>query len=347
MKHSTPLAYTFCLGLGMTLAAPVWAETKLTINSWVPSTHAQYADVMKPWADAINAASEGRLNIGFTDSSLGAPPRQFDLAVDGITDITFGVLGYTPGRFKLAGVAELPFVGETGEELSVALWRTHEKFFADAGEYDDVILLALHASPTGHIFSTKALGPVQSIDQYQGRKMRVGGGLVQEVNLALGGVNVAVPANETFETLSQGIADGTLLPYEAYQGFALSGVITDSTAIPGGFYSSAWFVVMNRDSFEALSPEDQQVILDHSGESLARLAGRAADKADLSARTLMERDGVKFHAAPETLVNDVQSRLHSLEQAWISSATPFNVDGAAALAFMRENVQLVRKTPTP
>src|SRR5690606_18218511 len=195
--------------------------------------------------------TEGRVRIELTDASLGAPPRQYDLAVDGIAGVTVGVLGYTPGRFKLAGAAELPLVGKTAEVLSVALWRAHEKFFAAANEYKDVELLGIYANATGHIMTTGRAGPVTSLEDYAGKKFRVGGGLVQEINTAIGGVNVAAPANEVYEILSQGVADGTLLPHEAVPSSNLSGVIKHATAVPGRFYSSAWLFVMNKDKNRA------------------------------------------------------------------------------------------------
>src|SRR5690606_5346980 len=91
------------------------AETVLRMNNWLPPQHSQLVGTMKPWAEKVAEASKGNIRIELTDASLGAPPRQYDLAVDGIVDVTFGVTGYTPGRFKLPGVAELPFVAQSAE----------------------------------------------------------------------------------------------------------------------------------------------------------------------------------------------------------------------------------------
>src|SRR5690606_22013494 len=158
--------------------------------------------------------------------------------------------------------------------------RTYNEFLEKSDEYQDVVLLGIYANVTGHIMTGEAAGPITDIDKYQGKKFRVGGGLVQQVNTLLGGVNIAVPAGETYEVLSQGIADGTLLPYEAVPSFKLESLIKYSTKVPGGLYSSVWFVAANPDSFAKLSPEDQEKVLSVSGEHLARLAGIAQDQAD-------------------------------------------------------------------
>lgn len=326
---------TFAALAAMALEAQ--AQTVLRMNNWLPAQHSQLVGTMKPWAEAVEKATNGRVKIELTAASLGAPPRQYDLAVDGIADITFGVHGYTPGRFKLTAVAELPFMGDSGEALSVALWRVHEKFFKKANEHKGVVLLGIYAHRPGTIMTASA--PIASLADYKGRKIRVGGGIVQQINPALGGVNVAASANEVYELLSQGVVDGTLLPSEAYSSFKLEGVIKYETTIPGGLYSSTWFAVMNRDAFDKLSPEDQKALMSVSGENLARLGGRTFDEADKAAIKVMEEKGVKRITADAAFVKDIQDKLAFLNDTWIKDAEKLKVDGKAALQMMREEAK--------
>ncbi|MBI1622427.1 TRAP transporter substrate-binding protein [Aquamicrobium zhengzhouense] len=331
---------SICMAFG---AGAAEAQTILRMNNWLPAGHLQLVNILLPWAEEVEKVTEGRVKIELTDASLGAPPRQYDLAVDGIADVTVGVLGYTPGRFNLAGVAELPFVGETAEELSVALWRTHKEYFEAADEYKGVVMLGIYANGTGHIMTGEAAGPVTSLENYVGKKFRVGGGLVQQVNTLLGGVNIAVPAGETYEVLSQGIADGTLLPYEAVPSFKLESLIKYSTKVPGGLYSSVWFVAANPDSFAKLSPEDQEKVLSVSGEHLARLAGIAQDQADAESRAKMEAAGTQFLVADDAFVADLKEKLASMEASWIETADKTGIDGRAALEYFRAQVAELKK----
>lgn len=325
-------------GLGWSAAN---AETVLRMNNWLPPQHSQLVMVMKPWAENVAKATDGRVKIEVTDASLGAPPRQYDLAVDGVADITFGVTGYTPGRFKLPGVAELPLVAQKGEARSVALWKAHEKYFAQANEFSDVVLLGLYAHGAGRILTTGAAGPVTDLDKYAGKKFRVGGGIIQDINIALGGVNVAAPANEVYEILSQGVADGTLLPLEAYPSFNLSGVIKHATAIPGGFYSSVWFAVMNKDKFESLSKEDQDAIMSVSGMELAKLGGSSFDAADAAAAEIMAKDGVEMLTASDAFVASLKEKLAPVEAKWIADADSLGIDGKAALEMVRAEASAI------
>jgi hypothetical protein len=61
------------------------------------------------------------------DSGSGAPPRQYQLAVDGIADVAWGPHGYTPGVHPLSELSELPFVTRSTEANSVAYWKVFEK----------------------------------------------------------------------------------------------------------------------------------------------------------------------------------------------------------------------------
>ena len=100
------------------------------------------------------------MKIEFTTTSLGAPPAQFDLVADGVADMAFSIAGYTPDRIKLTQVAELPFVGDSSEAISVALWRTYEKYFVPADEFKGVKLLGLFTSVPSNLYTVK--GPIRT-----------------------------------------------------------------------------------------------------------------------------------------------------------------------------------------
>ena len=59
-----------------------------------------------------------------------------------VTDASFVVHGYTPGRFLLTKSAEFPFFGNDAVATSIAYQRMFEKYMADAGEHDGGLLYA-------------------------------------------------------------------------------------------------------------------------------------------------------------------------------------------------------------
>src|SRR5687767_2922606 len=106
--YAYPILAVLAAALGQ---APAHGQDMvLRFNRWVPPTHHTMTRIMEPWARQVGEVTQGRVKIEFTPASLGAPPRQFDLAVEGIADVTFGNEDYTPARFVLTAVAQLPFL---------------------------------------------------------------------------------------------------------------------------------------------------------------------------------------------------------------------------------------------
>jgi len=316
------------------------AETVLRMNNWLPPHHSQLVNTMVPWGKQVEEATKGNVKVQLTDASLGAPPRQYDLAADGVVDVVFGVLGYTPGRFQLYKMAEMPGA-EKAEAVSAALWRTYKAHFEKADEYKDVVLLALYAHGSTRIMTTERVGPVTTLEAYKGKKIRVGGAAAELVNAGLGGTNVSAPANEVYEMMSNGVVDGTLLPYEAYPSFNLKGVVKYAASAPGGLHFGIWFAAMNKDAFAKLSPEDQEALMSVSGEALSRLGARTFDNADTAAREQMVSDGVTMVEVEPSFVEGLRKVLVPFEEDWLATADKLGVDGKAALAMLREETAKV------
>jgi TRAP-type C4-dicarboxylate transport system substrate-binding protein len=333
-----------CIVAGAALAATgdsAGAQTTLKYNNWLPPTHNQLVLAIRPWIAEVEKASNGRIKIEVPPASLGAPVRQYDLAFEGVADIVAAVHGYTPGRFKLPGIAELPFVGDTAEQRSVAYWRVHEKYFAKADEHKGVVVLAVFAHGPGSIMTRD---PVTSIDDMKGKKMRVGGGIIDKINPALGGVNVAAPATEVHDILSKGVADGVYFPSEAFKVFKLEGSVKAQTTIPGGLYSSAWVIAMNKAAFDKMPEQDKKALMSVSGEHLVRIHAKAWDAADKEGIEAMQKAGVKRTAADQKFIAGVKEKTAFLEQEWLKDAKSLGVDGEAALKMYRDEVSKLKAT---
>ncbi len=138
------------------------------------------------------------------------PPQTFDAVRDGLADISFIVPGYTPGRFVLTDAIEFPFLGETSEATSVAYQRVHDRMLAKFDEHKGVKVLAVFTHGPGQIFNTKRA--IASLKDLEGMKIRVGGGMVNDVAKVLGTVPMLKPAPESYELLSQGRGRRRVLP---------------------------------------------------------------------------------------------------------------------------------------
>ncbi len=333
MKHLFSSAVTAIL-----LAAPAMADTVLTVANWLPPSHPLVSEVIVPMTEQISQATGGEVRAQILPAPLGPPPAHFDFAVNGVTDITFGVQGYNPGRFKTTNIAEIPFLGDSAEAISVAYWRTFDAMLKDAGEYDNVKVLGVFTHGPGQLFLKD--GDTASVDLMQGTKLRVGGGIVHEVASTLGAVPVEGPASKAYELLSQGVADGILFPYESVNFFKLIPELPQAVTVPGGLYNVSFFVIMNKAKWDSLSPEQQAAIDSVTGESLARMAGQMWDRADAAGRKAMDGK-TTITAATDAQMAAWSHALEPVISAKVAEVSETGVDGAAALEMLRAEIASV------
>jgi TRAP-type C4-dicarboxylate transport system substrate-binding protein len=312
------------------------AETTLHVATWLPPTSAQNAIVWPTWKKWVEDATQGRVEV-VIENYTGDPKTIFDAVEDGVYDVSFSVNSYLPGRFKLASVSEIPGEITDAEVGSVALWHTYEKFFKPDQEFAGLELLALFVHGPGQLQTTF---PVNSLEDMKGKKMRIGGGLVNTLAERLEVTPISAPAPKSYELLQQGVVDGTFLPAEQQKTLRLSEVTTNLTLFPKGLYTTAFSIIMNPDTLDSLSKKDREAILSVSGEKLSRLAGAAWGKADQEGILEAKEKGVNVVVlSPNDAIVKEMNRVEAgIDQVWIDSVSDRKVDAKAALAYFRKNV---------
>ena len=319
---------------GLFAATSQAQEATLRFNRWVPPTHHFHARIMVGWAERVEKATQGRVKVEFTPASLGAPARQFELAQTGIADVTAGNQTYTAERFVASRVAEMPFLGDNSEAISVAHWRTQVRHLAKADEYKGTRLITVFNNGPYQIFTTKK--PITSVADLRNMKMRAPAGMPTDIGNALGVVSVSGPITEAYEMLSRGIVDGTFLPSDSIRSFQMEKVLAHQTQVPLGLLNSAFFVVMNEAKWNALSKANQEAIMSVSGEAFAREAGRIWDDQDRLADEQFAKSGMKIAKASDAFTKELHEKLSGIEAQWIKDVASRGVDGKAAIEMLRK-----------
>jgi len=324
---------------GCSLAVPqAFAQTTLTMSSWVPPSHHLTHTVLQGWATDVEKATGGRVKFQMLPKAPAAPAGTFDAVRDGLVDLSYVTASYTPARHTMPLMPELPGAGNTAEVNSVAFSRIHWKHFDKLGEYKGVKLLGVFTHGPGQMFTKK---PVATINDLQGLKIRTGGGIAEAVAKALGTSAFVKPAPESYELLNSGVADGVFFPFESIVSFKLESVIGQATVFPGGMYSSAFGFFMNEDKWNKLPKQDQDAIAKLSGEHIARFAGKSWDKADELGLAALKKANVKVVQASPALVKEVQTRSAPIIDDWIKKASAKGIDGAKVLAEFRAELKTV------
>ncbi len=331
--------------LGGALLLPAVGASAQTVmlnaSTWVPPAHLLPADVMMPLCKDMETATSGRVKCNLLPKAVVSAPQTLDAVRDGLADISFITHGYTPGRFALTDVSEFSFLGDTSEATSVAYQRIHDKFLAKHDEHKGVHVLGVFTHGPGQIFNAKR--PVNSLKDLDGLKIRVGGGLVNDIAKVIGTVPMLKPAPEAYELLSQGVADGLFFPKESVLSFKLVPLIKHVTYVPGGLYNVTFAMVMNEAKWKQISPADQAAINKLSGEALAVRAGKAWDAVDVKGEKALRDANVPIVVASPQFVAEIKEKTAPLEKAWFDKAKAKGVDGPAALAALRAEIASLSK----
>ena len=293
------------------------AQTVLTVSSWLPPTHTA-SMAQKEWCDLLTENTKGRIKCNMLPRGVSPAPGTYDAIKNGLADLSYTVHGYTPGRFVMTQMTELPFLGNSAETISVALSRVSGKNPEFAAEHQGVKVLTLFSHGPGIVFNTKR--PIAKTDDLSGLKFRVGGGMVNDISKSLGMNATLKPAPDSYELLSSGVMDGTLFPAESTESFRIDKIIKHATTFPGGLCNTSFVFMMNQAKYDKLSAEDKKAVDAISGETAARIFGRGWDKVDRRAFGLMQANGVQVTKADAKFVADIKSKTASLEQGWIKAA---------------------------
>jgi TRAP-type transport system periplasmic protein len=299
------------------LPAVAFGQVVITASSWLGPTHV-LSETQKEWCTQLEQRTAGKARCNILPRAVSAPPATFDAVRNGLADLSFTVHGYTPGRFTLTQFAEVPFLGDSAEASSVAFQRLLPRVPQLLEEHRGVRVLALFTHGPGIVFNTKR--PIAKIEDLQGLKFRVGGGMVNELAKALNMNATLKPAPESFELLSNGVMDGTLFPAESVESFKIDKVIKHATSFPGGLYNTSFVFMMNPAKYDSLPADVKKVVDELSGEYAARLFGRGWDRVDRRGMAFMQAAGVTFTRADAAFVKAVGERTAPVVDAWAKAA---------------------------
>lgn len=331
MKLYPAICATLALNL---MGSPVLAETTLVLSSWLPPRHPIVVNAIEPWAEEVEQVTGGRVSVRVLRKPLGAPPAHFDMARDGVADITYGLHSFTEDdRFENAKIGQFSFLGDDAVEASKAFWTVYTEDLGAVEEHAGTKLLGLFVHGPGLLHNN--VRKVETPEDFQGLKIRVPGGYIADLTGDLGATPVFMSSPEVYEKLSRGVIDGVAFTYEALTAFNLTDYIKYSMTVPGGIYNTTWFMVMDQDKWDEIGPEDQAAIEKISGLAFAERVGKAWNDADTAATAEITDAGIEVYAAPDPVLAAIGEDAAQREAAW-AEGLGAGYDGQAALARFRQ-----------
>ena len=330
--------------LGATLTGVVFScagpgpEVTLKVHHFLPVTSTTHQQFIEPWAQQVEADSNGRIKVDVypTMQLGGKPPQLFDQVRDGVVDVAWTLTGYTPGRFPMVEVFELPFVSASAEATSQAVQAFYQQHLVE--EFEEVHPLVFHVHAPGS-FHMKGKS-IQSLEDLKGLKVRAPTRVTNNVLQVLGATPVGMPVPETPEAVSRGVVDGALIPYEVTRPLRMHELTDSHTEFGGdrGLYTAVFLFAMNKDTYESLPDDLKKVIDDNSGMALAQKAGQIWDQAEAPGRQAAEALGDAIYRIEGEELDRWRVAAEPAIEAWVAAMNQQGKDGEALLADARSRV---------
>ncbi|MGE0316089.1 MAG: TRAP transporter substrate-binding protein [Lautropia sp.] len=289
-------------------ARPALAQDKqveLKLAHWVPGQHALAITGFFPWAKSVEAASGGSIKVViFPAQQLGKAPDHYDMARDGIAQMTYVNPGYQPGRFPIFAAGALPFLVDKPGPASAALDAWYRPLAEK--EMKDVKVCFSHL----HVGTIHSKKPITEPSQIAGMKVRPANGEVGQLVASLGGTSVQVSAPEARDALTKGVADAITFPWNSIISFGIDKAVTYHTDMR--LYAAPFVWAMNKPWYDALSAKQKKVIDDHCNNEWAARVGKDWGEMEDAGREKLK--AMKNH----TIVSLSSAQL----DAWKKAAAP-------------------------
>ena len=231
------------------------------LGFFTQETEMTWVSVIKPFVDNVNKDGEGIVHIdAFTNGALGRElPQQAQLVLDGVADIAFTVPGYNPGRYPDNAVLELPGLARDVRDSTLLTTRIMAKHLLRG--YDQFHVIGAIGTPPSYVH---ARVKIDSIEDLKGKKLRTANATEAAAFKALGSVPVLIPITEVAEGIGRGTIDAVSTHLGTLFDFGIDRVTSYHYLLPIGF--SPLMVLMNKQKYDALTPQAQAVIDKYAGE---------------------------------------------------------------------------------
>ena len=292
-----------------------------------------------PWfrfQEMVETRSNGRLKI---DSKLDIIPIQdTPLAVsEGRFDMGMFYMNWFTGTWPEWSFQDIPFLwGRVPNGLieylravkDPRLFAIMQESFGNA----NMELLAIQPKHTGSSIRW-GMGPLRTVDDFKDVKIRANSQMVAWMLEALGAKAITLQF-KSFAEVPEWLARGTVDQLVADRTWAYSISVGDIATHINEWPLSTVFgtaCVVNKDKWEELPPDLQQVLVDVAWDTADQVAYSAYVGAELI-KMAAEYQGIEYIMPSEAEVSKARELVRPLRQKWIDLAAPYGEEIAKIAA---------------
>jgi TRAP-type C4-dicarboxylate transport system substrate-binding protein len=256
MRLTLPVTLGFCVA-----ATGAVAQTTLDASHQWPGGQGDVRDEMvQIIADEVEKADVDLEVRVYPGASLFKPKQQWDAMVEGQLDISAFPLDYASGKHPQFSATLMPGLVKNHEH---AKRLNDSEFMADIKQIiEDAGVVVLSDAWLAGGFAGKGECIVEPADA-QGKVMRAAGPAFEQMLAEAGASINSMPSSEIYSALQTGVLDGANTSSGSFVSYRIYEQV-DCLTPPGDY--ALWFmyepILMSKQSFESLTPEQQQALMD-------------------------------------------------------------------------------------
>tara|TARA_R110000787_G_scaffold6137_5_gene21689 strand:- start:16819 stop:17925 length:1107 start_codon:yes stop_codon:yes gene_type:complete len=334
MRYINNIKTVVCAGLlAIAIVLPANATRVLTWTDGSPNRGTR-AEAAQWFADELEKRTNGELKIEFHWGGALLKPKA---AVKGIgagaADMGLVLGVYNPKLHQAYILGDMPTPYSDPWVSTRAIYdlvRQNEDLQA---EFANLNLQYITNVTSTEIQLICKDTPVKTLDDVHGLKVR-GIGVYGKIFSDLGAANVAMPVYEAYQAIDTGLVNCTQIYGYAIPAFKLQEIAQEITKLDWGALLGLAYV-MNKDTYDSLTPEQQQIIDDLGVESIDYYVKKMLlDNDILINNPTSEIDGTKVNIyelsdADKARLLDATRKYH---EEWRKATNEAGVDAAALQA---------------
>ncbi|WP_375261947.1 TRAP transporter substrate-binding protein DctP [Palleronia sp.] len=289
------LLTTAATAMVLALATPYGAEARdLRAASGAPPAHPSQSHLYAMLDEVLSEESDGALGATLLGTEVVTLGQMKDALQSDLVEVGNMLPLYFPAELpNMALAGELALQGRDPQVMAAAMTEymvTCETCQEELSEFG----VAYLGSGSSDVYALLTNKPVKTQEDLKGMRLRSGGAPFSRWAENFGAVPASISVNDQFESMSQGVIDGSIASIADLLSFRLVELADAVTMIPLGTYHATSDFTVSDSAWSSLSPDERAALARAANRLNAVFTNRWAVEMPKEARQAAEEAGIDF-----------------------------------------------------
>ena len=266
----------------------------LRAASGAPPAHPSHSHMYGMLDEVLSEESDGALGATLLGTEVVTLPQMKDALQSDLVEIGNMLPLYFPAELpKMALAGELALQGRDPQVMAAAMTEymvTCDECQEELSEFG----VAYLGSGSSDVYVLLTNKPVETQEDLAGMRLRSGGAPFSRWAENFGAVPASIAVGDAFESMSQGVIDGSIASVADLLSFRLIELAEAVTVIPLGTYHATSDFTVSDTAWDSLSVEERTALARAANRLNAVFTHRWGSEMPQEARTAAEEAGIAF-----------------------------------------------------